>query len=64
MKKAMLFYLLLLAFNTNAQMLQTIRGRVIDKESEFPLIGVNVIISNSNPIIGASTNDEGEFFLP
>ena len=49
------------AFNQSLN--QTIRGRVIDKHSQIPLIGVTVIIQNSNPLIGTITNLNGYFRL-
>ena len=39
---------------------QTITGKVYDKSSEEPLIGVNVILNNNN---GSTTNANGEFSL-
>ncbi|MGP8320560.1 MAG: TonB-dependent receptor, partial [Methanosarcinaceae archaeon] len=38
-----------------------IAGRVIDKTTKEPLAGVNVIISNT--MLGASTDENGEFFI-
>lgn len=53
-----------LAF-TNAlqaqELSQTIRGRIIDSQSEGPVIGATVVIVNSDPIKGASTDLNGEF---
>jgi len=49
-----------LSFGTNLQT-QTIRGRVIDQDSKAPLIGANVIILGSDPIIGTSTDIDGYF---
>lgn len=40
---------------------QTIRGQVIDEESKLPLIGVTVMIEDSSPLIGATTNNDGNF---
>ena len=46
----------------NAQKLtQTIRGKVLDKDLKSPLIGVNLIILGSDPVLGTSTNENGEF---
>ena len=42
---------------------QTIRGSVIDSEAKYPLIGVTVVLQNSDPILGTSTNLDGEFTL-
>lgn len=60
-KKA--FFLLGLCMSTlsNAQLTQTIRGRVIDKESKTPLIGANVIVLNTDPVIGTVTDINGNF---
>lgn len=40
---------------------QTVRGNVVDKESRQVLFGANVIILNSQPLIGSITNEQGEF---
>jgi hypothetical protein len=40
---------------------QTIRGTVVDAFTGSPVIGANVIISESNPLIGTSTDANGEF---
>lgn len=40
---------------------QTVRGTIIDKDSESPVIGATVIIANSDPLVGASTDLEGKF---
>ncbi|MEN8121542.1 MAG: TonB-dependent receptor, partial [Bacteroidota bacterium] len=40
---------------------QLIIGRVIDKDTKSPLIGVNIVICSENPIKGASTDDKGFF---
>ena len=42
---------------------QTIRGKIVDEESLLPLIGANVLLLNSNPPIGASTDEMGAFRL-
>jgi len=64
MKKTIFILILFhFAIQCNAQYLQTIRGKVLDKDSKYPLMGVNVVIQNSNPMIGAATNEEGEFEL-
>ncbi len=65
MKK--LFTLLLAVFALHAfsqsQFTQTIRGTVIDLNTELPLPGAAVILLNSNPQIGTITNENGEFRL-
>ena len=42
---------------------QTIRGTVIDSDSKLQLIGVNVIIVDSNSTIGTVTDIDGKFRL-
>ena len=40
---------------------QTIRGRVLDRDTQTPLAGVNVIVESVEPLRGASTNEAGYF---
>jgi carboxypeptidase-like protein len=40
---------------------QTIRGVVIDEDTKSPLIGTNLIIQNSDPILGTVTDTDGKF---
>lgn len=40
---------------------QTVKGRVIDTESQQPVIGANVIVNSVNPIMGGVTDTEGNF---
>ncbi len=40
---------------------QTIRGTVSDKETKIPLPGANIILLNSDPIKGATTDINGKF---
>lgn len=48
----------------NAQQLsQTIRGVVIDSESKTTLPGANVIVLGAEPMIGATTDNQGAFKL-
>jgi hypothetical protein len=60
---------ILICFNilsnfVNAQKLtQTIRGRVIDKQSQISLPGANVIIPGSNPLIGTTSDELGYFII-
>ncbi len=42
---------------------QTIRGSVIDKISKSPLPGATVLILNSNPLMGSTTDPDGNFKL-
>lgn len=43
---------------------QTVRGTVVDEFTGSPVIGANVIIEDSNPLIGTTTDENGEFVIP
>jgi hypothetical protein len=60
-KKLFLFTVLFSANLFSQTITQTIKGTVIDKQSQTPLPGVVVQILNSDPLLGATTNDIGEF---
>ncbi len=55
------FFILFNILLVNAQMVQTIRGKIIDKDSHQPLIGVNVVIQDPKLVTGAMTDINGEF---
>ena len=40
---------------------QTARGRVVDVDAQVPLIGVNVVVVGSRPLLGASSDENGRF---
>jgi CarboxypepD_reg-like domain len=42
---------------------QVIRGTLIDKDTREPLIGAVIKVVNSNPVMGTSTDMEGQFVL-
>jgi hypothetical protein len=53
------------AVRVNAQSLtQTIRGTIIDKISKAPLPGASIVIVDTNPMIGTTTDPDGNFKLP
>lgn len=57
-----IIFLALAGFALRAQTpVQTIRGNVLDKQSQSQLPGVNVLIIGSNPIKGTATDAEGRF---
>jgi hypothetical protein len=61
-KTLVLAMLCLISTSLLAQKLnQNIRGKVIDNDSRQPLIGVNLILLGSDPLIGTATNNSGEF---
>ncbi len=55
--------LLLGSIGIYAQSTQTVKGQITDKESKSPLIGVTVIIADVDPIIGTTTDENGDFKL-
>ena len=60
--KKFIFFFGLICFKLHSQTItQTIKGVVIDKQSQTPLPGVIVQVLNSNPLLGSSTNEKGEF---
>ncbi|MCK4750728.1 MAG: carboxypeptidase-like regulatory domain-containing protein, partial [Bacteroidales bacterium] len=66
MKKAISFILLATVVTTlNGQDMytQTIRGAVVDAVTGHALIGANVILMNSEPTVGTSTDLHGNFKL-
>ena len=40
---------------------QTVRGTVFDTDSKLPLVGVGVAILGTDPLIGTTTDEKGEF---
>ena len=54
------FSILFLNFYTQT-ITQTIKGVVVDKQSQTPIPGAIVQVINSNPLLGTSTNEKGEF---
>lgn len=58
------FFFLLFYFSwllAAAQITQTIKGTVVDKQSQAPLPGVIVQVMNTEPLLAATTNENGEF---
>jgi hypothetical protein len=47
----------------NAQITQTIRGTVTDKNSGIPLIGATVVLLNYEPFLGTISDQQGNFRL-
>lgn len=42
---------------------QSIKGIVVDKQSQMPLPGATIVLLNFDPIIGTTTNEDGNFKL-
>ena len=55
---------LLLTITSSAQQIeQTIRGTLVDQDSQIPLVGATVLVIGSDPLIGTVTDVEGHFRL-
>ena len=65
MKSLFTFLFIFVSFATfsQEQISQTINGNIIDKDAEYPLIGVNVVLIHDDIQLGTSTDDEGNFKL-
>ena len=66
MKTLLTSLILLCAFvsvSQENQPTQTVRGIIVDQQSESPLIGANVVVMGSDPFLGASTDLDGNFRL-
>ncbi len=63
MKKLLLLFILsVISLCSYAQPSQTVRGTVIDSESQYPLIGVNVVLIDKNGAQKGTTTDlDGNF---
>ncbi|UTW61904.1 TonB-dependent receptor [bacterium SCSIO 12741] len=48
----------------SANLTQTIRGTVIDEDTQQPIIGATVILKDSDPIVGVTTDINGQFSIP
>ncbi len=58
----LVIFTILFSIALNGQELtQTIKGTVVDQQSQFPLIGVNVVLLDSDESIGTTTDVNGEF---
>ncbi len=42
---------------------QVVRGKVVDKLTQMPLPGANVIVQNSSPLLVTASNEDGDFRL-
>ena len=61
MKKIIIFLFLISPYLLYAQGTQTIRGKVIDKQSKFPIEGVNVVLLSTDPVKATVSDAQGEF---
>ncbi len=66
MKKLNLITCLFILCSTLAfgqQLTQTVRGTIQDVDNQLPLIGASVVLKNTTPIIGTTTDMDGNFRL-
>ena len=62
--KAFFFFFLFVSVFATAQTLtQTVKGRVLDAETEAPLFGANIVVLNVGAPKGAITDEQGFFRL-
>lgn len=66
MKYFLSFFLFtIICFSVHAQdYKQTVRGSVFDKDSKTPLWGVNIVIEETSPLLGTSSDSSGNFKIP
>lgn len=58
---ATIFYTISLLNAQGQELTQTIRGSIIDQDTQSPLIGATVVIIGSDPIQGSTTDINGDF---
>lgn len=56
-----LFSIIFAVLSFAQQLTQTVRGNITDADSQLPLIGAEVVILESNPLIGTTTDENGNF---
>ena len=64
MKKRSLLTLIMALFATlvfTQNLTQTVRGTIIDTDSKLPLIGAQIVIAGTEPLIGTTTDEDGKF---
>lgn len=59
-----LFFLWTTAAFAQQPTTQTIRGQVVDYDAQLPLPGANIVLPNTDPLIGTTTDVDGWFVLP
>jgi hypothetical protein len=62
MKRILTLIIIYLTFGAaSAQPIQTIRGSVVDQESKMPLPGATIVLLNTDPLRGTTSDTEGNF---
>lgn len=63
LRKFIFLFLLLCMAIAGFSQTQTIRGCITDKVTKYPLIGANIVVLNSSPLLGTATDTSGNFKL-
>jgi len=66
LKKIKILFLLSVLSTTcgfSQKLTQTIRGTIVDKQSQMTIPGINIILIDSDPLIGTTTDIDGKFKL-
>ncbi len=45
------------------ELTQTLKGKVVDAESQSPLVGANVVVLETNPVFGTITDTDGSYII-
>ena len=62
LKKSFVLVFIFTAHWLHAQSLtQTLRGKIVDQVTQMPLPGATVMVLNTDPLVGATTDVDGEF---
>ncbi len=56
-----IFISISLLSQAQSELVQSIKGQVTDQSTELPLIGANIYILDSSPVIGTSTDENGYY---
>jgi prefoldin subunit 5 len=63
LKREIIFSFLSLISLSVISQTQTVRGKMIDAQAQYPLIGASIFVKDSLPIIGTVTDVDGNFVL-
>jgi hypothetical protein len=62
MRLTFITLLTILSLTASAQQItQTVRGKIVDQDSQIPLIGATIFVAGSNPVLGSVTDVDGTF---
>jgi hypothetical protein len=58
---SLLFVVAAISTSSAQSATSAIRGTVVDKQSQFPIIGATIIVSDLTPVLGATSDIDGQF---